>query len=280
MSLVSTGVVIQHTTCTKSTLNLVPIINGQLIYVSDNNEIYYDTEGVRRPIVDIMILNTQYEFDNLLAPLIKFYFIVETNKFYYYTGTDWILLNAAGNEGYSITWGTITVTSSNWTQKTGYYEKSITLSGSSTSTQVNLMPDITVVNHLISVHCSGIYVENRTGTLYIIAIGNKPTIDLSINYNAYNVGDTLEPQDYNYTNKLDWILFGSSYDYVSQKTGTNPVTWVEQAKNGNTVYATKTSVKTDDTTWTIRYECPSKNIDETFTIINNNGIWTEHKVTT
>ena len=73
MSLVSTGVVIQHTTCTKSTLNLVPITNGQLIYVSDNNEIYYDTENVRRPIVDIMILNTQYEFDNLLAPLIKFY---------------------------------------------------------------------------------------------------------------------------------------------------------------------------------------------------------------
>lgn len=183
MSLVSTGVIIQHTTCTKSTLNLVPITNGQLIYVSDNNEIYYDTEGARKPIVDIMILNTQYEFDNLLAPLIKFYFIVETNKFYYYTGTDWILLNSSDNDVYSI-------------------------------------------------------------------------------------------------NKLDWILFGSNYDYVSQKTNTNPVTWVEQAKNDNIVYATKTSVRTNDTTWTIRYECPSKNIDETFTIINNNGVWTEHKVTT
>lgn len=342
MSLVPNNTIVQHIECVKSALNSIPIVNGQLIYVSDNQEIYWDTGNIRKQIIDIIILNTDNDFDNLLTPLTKFYYVKESNSLYYYTGTSWLLINSGGADGTVIIWGQLTLNANNWVESTNYFSQQITINGASSVTQVDLLPNYININHMLNVGCVAIYIENDNGILYARALGNKPTENLTFDYNAFSVDVTaLLPSASNaineisydtsnnqlqytnmggnitnislngmvhnatydatnsivnlpivggsnvsfpissgnsFTTKLDWTLVGDDYTYTTEKTSTSPITWVETAKLNNVTYATKTTTKISDTQWTIRYICSSESIDETISITNVNGIWTETKV--
>ena len=92
MSLIPNGSVVTHIQCLESELNNIPIVNGQLIYTSDTNKLYWDVNNNRQVITDIIII-TENEYNNLLAPLNTFYYISDSNKLMYYNGTNWILIN-------------------------------------------------------------------------------------------------------------------------------------------------------------------------------------------
>lgn len=82
--------------CNKSQLNSVTIIDGQLIYVKDNYELYWDNDNVRKQISDIIVLNTEEEKNDILAPLNKFYYVKDSNKLYYYF-LKWINIGSSSD---------------------------------------------------------------------------------------------------------------------------------------------------------------------------------------
>lgn len=92
MSLIPNGSIVTHIQCLESELNNISIVNGQLIYTSDTNKLYWDVNDNRQVITDIIII-TENEYNNLLAPLNTFYYISDLNKLMYYNGTNWILIN-------------------------------------------------------------------------------------------------------------------------------------------------------------------------------------------
>lgn len=84
---------IVHVECLKSQLANVAISNGQLIYTSDSKELFWDTNGSREKISDVIILDTESAKNDILAPLSKLYYVIEDNSLYFYS-SDWIKVNS------------------------------------------------------------------------------------------------------------------------------------------------------------------------------------------
>ena len=69
----------------RSTILKQAINNGKIYIANDTKEIYCDTnDGERIKISDVEYLDTDSERTGLLAPLNKFYYVLETNRLYYY----------------------------------------------------------------------------------------------------------------------------------------------------------------------------------------------------
>lgn len=81
----------------KSGINSIPVKPGQMIYCSDSRDFYYDSnEGYRIKVSDTIIISTEEERVNLLAPLAdKLYIVAESKLLYVYSSaTDvWYPLN-------------------------------------------------------------------------------------------------------------------------------------------------------------------------------------------
>lgn len=78
----------------KSRLNSLPVKHGQYIVCTDSQESYIDTNNERIKIGDIILLDTEDDRNDMLAPLIdKLYVVKNTNKLYRYNGSDWICLS-------------------------------------------------------------------------------------------------------------------------------------------------------------------------------------------
>ena len=64
-----------HIECLKSELNNVDIVNGQLIYLTDAQEVYQDVDGQRKQIQEIINLENIDLVDLPLAPLQNKYYL-------------------------------------------------------------------------------------------------------------------------------------------------------------------------------------------------------------
>lgn len=95
MDLITTNKIV-YIECYQSQISQLPISNGQLIYTKDSYELYWDTNQQRQKISDIIVLNTESERTQILAPLAKFYYVKDTNKFYYYF-VDWVQINSSSD---------------------------------------------------------------------------------------------------------------------------------------------------------------------------------------
>lgn len=68
-----------------------PISPGQYIICVDSGSVYYDTSNyIRKPLKDIIDLESDAERNGILAPLDKLYFVKETAHFWRYLGSKWI----------------------------------------------------------------------------------------------------------------------------------------------------------------------------------------------
>lgn len=65
---------------------------------------------------------------------------------------------------------------------TGPYTQTVTLSGytPTANTKIDLQPDINTIQQLINDEVGGLYIENNNGVLTAYAIGNKPSVSLSL----------------------------------------------------------------------------------------------------
>ena len=69
----------------KTLLDQTAINNGAIYFVEDTKELFYDFNGSRLAIQDIVTLDKEEDRTSILfAPLNKFYFVLETSTLWYY----------------------------------------------------------------------------------------------------------------------------------------------------------------------------------------------------
>ena len=93
--MVSTGNNVTHIQVPQSELDSVTKAPGQLIYTTYTYRTYWDISSTeRRLLSDVIILSTESEREDILAPLDKFYFVEDTNEFWRYdTNNGWVQLS-------------------------------------------------------------------------------------------------------------------------------------------------------------------------------------------
>lgn len=69
-----------------SKLAELPIVDGQVIFVSDTKKFYLDMNGLRLGYSDIQVLATDNDRTSMLAPVEGFYFVDDTNVLWRYKG--------------------------------------------------------------------------------------------------------------------------------------------------------------------------------------------------
>lgn len=70
-----------------------PIVPGRVIYTYDGRIFWDAPDGKRIEMTDIQEIQTEYERSRIQTPAIKFYYVIETDKLYRYTGAGWLCLN-------------------------------------------------------------------------------------------------------------------------------------------------------------------------------------------
>jgi hypothetical protein len=82
----------------KSKLDLLPIVEGQMTFVKDTQELYFDmSSSVRTKSTDIVELDTEDERINLVTPINdKIYFVHSTRRFWLYTNLSWQIISGEG----------------------------------------------------------------------------------------------------------------------------------------------------------------------------------------
>ena len=72
------------------------------------------------------------------------------------------------------------VLSTNWTGSASPYTQSVTISGTTTNSKVDLQPDASVIAQMVNDGTVALYIANDNGTLTAYAVGEKPTVALTI----------------------------------------------------------------------------------------------------
>lgn len=81
---------VQFSKCVLANLGKVPITNGQIIFVTDTNEQYIDTNNGRNKITDLMFISNKEELESMTYPLPnKLYYVVSENEIMFYCLGTW-----------------------------------------------------------------------------------------------------------------------------------------------------------------------------------------------
>ena len=70
--------------------------------------------------------------------------------------------------------------STNWTGDASPYTQTVTISGTTANSKVDLQPDATVIQQMTDDGTVALYITNDNGTLTANAVGEKPTVALTI----------------------------------------------------------------------------------------------------
>ena len=115
----------------------------------------------------------------------NFYTKVETNSLlqkkadsssvYTKTESDTLLQRKA-----DITKKASVVLSTNWTGSASPYTQSVAISGTTSNSKVDLQPDASVIAQMMTDGTVALYIANDNGTLTAYAVGEKPTVALTI----------------------------------------------------------------------------------------------------
>lgn len=84
--------------------------------------------------------------------------------------------------------GSITLASGSWSGSGDIYNQTVTISGGTAKSKIDLQPNTTVISQMLSDGTSAMYIENNNGTFKAYAIGAKPTVNLSIQFTRTEVG--------------------------------------------------------------------------------------------
>ena len=70
--------------------------------------------------------------------------------------------------------------STDWTGDASPYTQSVTISGTTANSKVDLQPDAAVIAQMVEDGTVALYITNNNGTMTAYAVGEKPTIELTI----------------------------------------------------------------------------------------------------
>ena len=107
-------------------------------------------------------------------------FVVETNA-----GTKAI---KSSNMPGKIRKVSITLLASSWNSNNNAFTQAITLSETTVNSKVDLQPDNTTLNQMLTDGTYALYIENNNSTFTAYAIGYAPTVDLTIQATITELG--------------------------------------------------------------------------------------------
>lgn len=70
--------------------------------------------------------------------------------------------------------------STNWTGEASPYTQTVTISGTTVNSKVDLQPDATAITQMADDGTVALYIANANGVLTANAVGEKPTVELTI----------------------------------------------------------------------------------------------------
>ena len=85
-------------TTTEERLGLLPISNGQLIFVRDSRKVCLDYEGVRAEYGQIIVLADENHRLSIANPFDTFYFVLDTHVLWRYQKGEWIPLTTSAKD--------------------------------------------------------------------------------------------------------------------------------------------------------------------------------------
>ena len=80
----------------------------------------------------------------------------------------------------NITKKTTVTLSTNWTGDASPYTQSVTITGTTSNSKVDLQPDATAIAQMADDGTVALYISNDNGVLTANAVGEKPTVELTI----------------------------------------------------------------------------------------------------
>lgn len=81
----------------------------------------------------------------------------------------------------------LTLAAASWTGSASPYTQGVTITGGTAKTQVDLQADETVLAQMAEDSTIALFVKNNNGTFTAYAMGEKPTVDLTVQCTAYDV---------------------------------------------------------------------------------------------
>lgn len=67
-----------------------------------------------------------------------------------------------------------------WTEADGYYTQTVTITGGTANTKVGLTANYTTILQMVDDGTTALYVENNNGVFTAYAVGEAPTVALSV----------------------------------------------------------------------------------------------------
>ena len=101
----------------------------------------------------------------------------EEDENYYYTKTE---TNTLLQKKADATKKTTITLSTNWNGDASPYTKTVTISGITANSKVDLQPDATAIAQMADDGTVALYIANDNGTLTAYAVGEKPTAEMTI----------------------------------------------------------------------------------------------------
>lgn len=85
-------------TTIENRLNLLPISNGQLIFVRDSRKICLDYQGERHEYGQIIILADENHRLSIAQPFNTFYFVLDTHVLWRFENKEWIQITTSAKD--------------------------------------------------------------------------------------------------------------------------------------------------------------------------------------
>ena len=81
----------------------------------------------------------------------------------------------------------ISLAAASWTGTASPYTQSVTISGGTAASQVDIQANATVIQQMMNDGTNAIYIANNNGTFTAYAVGEKPTANLIVQLTVYDV---------------------------------------------------------------------------------------------
>lgn len=82
----------------------------------------------------------------------------------------------------------ITLSASGWVGEESPFSHSLSITGVTNNTKIDLQPNAEALAQLITDTVAGMYIENNNGTLTAYAVGAKPSVNLTMQVTLTEIG--------------------------------------------------------------------------------------------
>lgn len=226
----------------ESQLPSVPLTDGQLVFVKDTRQLKWDVDSQRLDITDTIFLETDAEREELLTPLDnKVYVVKETQRQWFWTGTEWKELKAQDDNIVKIV-RQVAVPIEGWTGDAAPYSLTLNVEGVTADTVNTIKISKNPTVEELSSYQEANLIDGGQGDGYItlLAYGFKPSVpfDIDIMIDGLRSVPTIDLTKYMLKSQYDKQLRGVADDYLIEI----PITLLSTGWSGKTYTITDSRI--------------------------------------